>query len=402
VAGGEDNLEGVFSGLQSTTSAIEHEMQAARDEIKQANDDIAAAERNVQQTQSEIGAVSGQIAHLPEAQQQQRTQLQAKLSSLEQQLPEANQRLAARRQELQVVLGKQREEAARKRLEQERGRALVHAQGLFHAIRDGAVAWLFAKRALIAFAQLGVKPEAFQSVTDQQTVANILAEFSNAEKNVNMYDRREAERFEAIERLSGEIAGLRDGYAGQRREAMSKRSTLLEEQNRLKAQITGLERPETSAETKARHIRSIAGFAFGAVAIAVGAVLAASGPDTAPWGITAIVLGLVGLVVGWLNTDTRRTRRLADLRQALRSSEEQLQALDAGAAQSAETARQQAENVRHRLGELGSDRNTAVSASGDDPFADSAGNVLALRNTWLAAHPDIRFVGDQHLATAKP
>lgn len=299
---GEKNLQNIVSALGVKTSEIKREIKSAQDEINKTKTGIAERRKDQQRLDREITELRAQLSRVPADQKAQRDVVEQRLSSSEAALASAKERLDREESTLTALVDAKREEVARQKLEDETANALIAARTILVGIEDSPVKYVFAKRALDAFAKIEVGPDAFRTLTDKRTISDLLAQFHEAVANAKDRDKKEGERFEMIADLEGDIENARTADTSDTASNAKKSEALRQEQKELRVAIEGLMRPETQAERRARRFRRIAFLISGLVAI-IFAVWLFLSPDMWVWAVLPFLVGCALLVSVWFNTE---------------------------------------------------------------------------------------------------
>ncbi|HEX7961087.1 MAG TPA: hypothetical protein VF493_14275, partial [Terriglobales bacterium] len=180
---GEKNLQNIVSALGVKTSEIKREIKSAQDEINKTKTGIAERRKDQQRLDREITELRAQLSRVPADQKAQRDVVEQRLSSSEAALASAKERLDREESTLTALVDAKREVVARQKLEDETANALIAARTILVGIEDSPVKYVFAKRALDAFAKIEVGPDAFRTLTDKRTISDLLAQFNEAVAN---------------------------------------------------------------------------------------------------------------------------------------------------------------------------------------------------------------------------
>ena len=443
----QTDLQSIVSTLEANTTEIRREIKSAQQEIEKANADIAEGQAVQQRLNGEIASLRGQLKSLAagrEAREADRKKMEERLTSLEAALASAEDHAAgsgqqfygeisglkgqldtaARREadrnkmeerltslEADLVSAKnrldsgeetslaaaKREEIARQKLEDELGRALIAARTVLDGIKDAPVRYVFANRALSAFAKDNIGPDAFRTLTDKRTISDMLAKFHEAVAGVTDRDKNEAERFELISGLLGELEAARSADTSDVISTAEKSKELMQQQKQLGEAIEGLTRAETEAERGARQKRFFS-FLIPGFFLAIGAaVVAAAGVGNATEAGVLLVAGGVGIALlygAWLNTENHRNRKLVAKQTKLKSVTDKLKVLSQHKEEHERDARALAASFSTKLAELGS---TTDATRGFDELIAEAGR---LKSAWVSAHSEMNGVlGPQRQAS---
>ncbi|HEX6830005.1 MAG TPA: hypothetical protein VF090_00490 [Methyloceanibacter sp.] len=379
---GEKNLQNIVSALGVKTSEIKREIKSAQDEINKTKTGIAERRKDQQRLDREITELRAQLSRVPADQKAQRDVVEQRLSSSEAALASAKERLDREESTLTALVDAKREEVARQKLEDETANALIAARTILVGIEDSPVKYVFAKRALDAFAKIEVGPDAFRTLTDKRTISVLLAQFHEAVANAKDRDKKEGERFEMIADLEGDIENARTADTSDTASNAKKSEALRQEQKELRVAIEGLMRPETQAERRARRFRRIAFLISGLVAI-IFAVWLFLSPDMWVWAVLPFLVGCALLVSVWFNTEAHRARALRAKQAKLKSNESDLNQLTQHDKKRKDDTQVLVVSYAATLAKLGGN---AGKEAGFDELLAETGRV---KSDWLSAHPEL-------------
>jgi hypothetical protein len=394
-----ENFQSLISGLDSEVRAVHGEIEAARREIERANQNIEEMLRTQHRQTNELGAVKQQLNALQHGQEALRANLMHQLNEHNQRLTDTVKILILLKKQQEQLIQAQREEAARKRLEQQKTQFLIRINGLLGVINDGPVRYLFATKAIEACTARDIRSDTFQGATDQKTIADMLANLAAAKQSATAEDRAEADRFVRIKDLVLDIRHRREIYNMETAAAKTVHASLVEKRNRHEALIAELSGAEAPAALEHRHrVRNASAATALILVIASGAVVFLSSSFTSEtlaqfvFGCL-LVLSVITFVVSWFYSDMHRKRRLENNKQKLKRVVEKLEQLDT---EFATRERQMQADVRIYVTDLAALHVATPELTGRMTLDAQLGVLLtaaqSAENAWRSQHVDARLL----------
>lgn len=390
------SLPALLAEFDRNARLCEQERAEARRALEEAGKRVALTRAEIDRLNKEIAAARARMqAAGGEHSEAIRADRQRKLDLLEQQLTELNSKLFDEQSRLTTLQNEHREDAAQQKLEQERGRLLIQCRTMVRNLSDDVVRFQLATAALEEFAARGITPEQFRNVSDHATAQEILSELAKLRDSATDAQRKEADRYDRIRGLLDTIAAARASFLAANAQTERSHAALTARLNELEQQIAAFEAPEPTERKQRRttlaHVLFGVGIALTVIALAAVAIGQGGLPAYA-YVIAAVLIagGLAAFHFGWQQTDHYRTWKLARLRAALQSTEQELRSVEETARARLDQARNEVDRLEQELGSLAGEAGQPPLAFDEsDPFKAPLDAAQRLFVLWREQHPEI-------------
>jgi chaperonin cofactor prefoldin len=355
------NLSELLSKLDARQNALSTDITNAQAEVARAQkaaSDLESAISRLSQTIVEADRELELAASQPPA---ARAPIETRLNTARAQQDQTTEQLDKARGQLATVVAAKREDNARHSLEQARADFLIETKMLLASSHDAAVRYLMAGAALDALRNRNIGVSAFGSLTDKETVSDIIASLNGTRDSAAEGDRQEAARFEELRRLVDGVTNSQTQFLAAVDDAQRQSAELAAKRDDLQKQIAELQAAAAASEAE-RKKRGSGVFAwFGNAASAVG--------------------------------DKFRSMQLNSRTSDLDSTVKKLEELKTETPRRMQVAQDSANQYADRLAkvEFGPDI-PAGPVNGKDPYAALAERARAYFRRWAQAHPEIEKV----------
>lgn len=388
------NLETLLSTVDRSVRSIEAEIQSAHEEVAAAKRAVGELRESQRASSEQIAAVQKQIASLQAGQAALRQELTSKLQQLESRVSQHSEQLQQHQAQLDALLSAQKEEAARRRLESEKGRFAVHLGELLAEVHDGPVRYLFAAQALQACSARSIAIESFQSVADQKTIADLLGSLRKVLDEAAASDRAEAALWTKLSAVIEQMATAANDYKKSQALLRVKEGSLAKREQELKQSIAELSAAEPTEQKNQRRRTFIAGVVIGAALLPTTILLQLySAYPGEYWPlIVGTAAAAAAFLIAWYSSDAHRTRKLAGDKSRLQRVGTERAAAHAEQDHLAQSAQQQVSTTAAALAAMQVD--VSKVDLGMPPLAfEALGHAAQTRRAqWVARHPEVRML----------
>ena len=389
-----ETLAAVIAGLDRDINDINGKIDQARAEIEQAKQTIGKLTASQTQLTNEIAALRQQpLTGSPASYEAQTAELNKQISAHQQQMTSNSTAISQQNTVLQQLIAANKEQPLRSQLERQKGQFVVRLGAVLNSIKDGAVRYIAATRAIEACRTRNVGPNSFQSLADQKTASDMLDAFVGMESNASAADRAEAQRFDTIRALSQDLSLFRQQLSQSVAGDDQRRQSLAERKVKEETAVKELSSPETADALKSRHLKRNVAIALG-VLLAVVAVIAflVSADWAIPVAIVALVLAGICFVIARANSDAGRQSQLESHRAALQACNDEIAKLASDVAAHGQQAQQQIDSFAARL--TAANISPTTSPASLDArlqcFLDAAQQA---EQQWQVRHPEVWRLG---------
>jgi chromosome segregation ATPase len=352
---------GLLSKLDARQNALSTDITNAQAEVARAQKAVSDLEGTISRLTQTIVEANRELQFAASQPPTARAPIEIRLNTARAQQNQATEELDKARGQLATVLAAKKEDNARHSLEQARADFLIETKMLLASTHDAVVRYLLAGAALDALRNRNISVSAFGSLTDKQTVSDIIASLNVARDSAAEGDRQEATLFEELRRLVDGVTNSQTEFLAAVDDAQQQSVDLAAKRDDLQKQIAELQTALVASEAE-RKKRGSSVFAW---------------------------LGNAASAVG----DKFRAMKLSSRTSDLDSTIKELEKLKTEAPHRMQVAQENAKQYADRLArvEFGLEIPTSP-ANGNDPYAAVAERARAYFQRWVQAHLEIEKV----------
>ncbi len=355
------NLAELLSKLDARHNALSTEINSAQAEVARAQKTVSDLESTIARLTQTIADASRDLQFAAREPPTARAPIETRLNTARAQQDQATGELNKARVQLAAILATKKEDNARRSLEQARADFLIETKLLLASSHDATVRYLLAGAALDALRNRNIGVSAFGSLTDKQTVSDIIASLNAARDGAAEVDRQEAARFEELRRLVDGVTNSQTEFLAAVGNAQRQSVDLAAKRDDLQKQIAELQAALAASEAERKK----------------------RGSGVIAW------LSNTASAVGDKFRDMKLNSRTSDLEATVKKLEE----LKTEAPRRMQAAQENAKQYADRLAsvEFGPEIPTSP-ANGDDPYAAVTERARAYFQRWVQAHLEIEKV----------
>lgn len=355
------NFYGLLSKLDARQSTLSTDLNNARAEIARAQQAASNLEGAISRQTQIVAQVNHELQLAASEPPPTRASIETRLQAARTQQDQLTKQFDQARGQLSAVLAAKKEDTARRSLEQARADFLVETKMLLASSHDPAVRHLLADATLDALRTRNIGVDAFSSLTDKQTVSDIVVNLNDVRDGAAEGDRQEAARFEELRRLVNDVTNAQSEFVAAVKDAQQQSVDLVAERDNLQKEIAEL-RAALAASEAERKKRGSGVFAW---------------------------LGNAASAVG----DKFRNMKLNSKTIDLSSTDKKLEELKAEAPRRMQVAQASAKQYADSLAKVEFGPEVPLGAvNSDDPYAAVAERARAYFQRWVHAHPEIEKV----------
>jgi hypothetical protein len=404
-----NSLEALVSSLKRVTEETSNAVKNIAQKQLGANEALKGTLDTQTRLSSEVETIQKNLQSITDGQENLRHGMVDRLIELKGQLADVDRQINSHSSGLKTLLEGQSKENARIRIEHERGQILVQMRSLLGEMKDGAVSYIFSSRGLSSLAIQGVVPSAFQGLSDKSTADQIFRDLKRIRDGVSDKDRQEAEKFESIDRFLNEIMNCHSAYRSAKQKFNTQRTSMQKNRDDSRRSILELEQKLKEASQKKGGVFVSLGFPVIALILFVAAFAVRQ--------IEFLVISII-LFSSWLvflifrsfrrnyikHSNERDVKRISDMNKIIRLADETIEHIllgetleDTSALQSIILYRKRIANFvlefKNRGLVVNIDYHKTDTLTVDDSLDECIKAAKALRDAWIANHPDMKRVG---------
>jgi chromosome segregation ATPase len=353
------NFDELLAKLDTRQKALSTDLNNAQAEIARARQAVSDLEGAISRQAQVIVGVNHELQLATS--EPTRAPIESRLHAAQAQQDQLTKERDQARDQLATLLAAKKEDAARRSLEQARADFLVETKMLLASSHDAPVRYLLSGATLDALRTRNIGVDAFSSLTDKQTISDIIVSLNAARDSATEGDRQEAARFEELRRLVNGATNSQNEFLAAVKDAQQQSVDLAAKRDDLQKQIADLQAALAASEAE-RKKRGSGVFAW---------------------------LSNAASVVGDKFRDMKLSSRTSDLDSTVKKLEE----IKTEAPHRMQVAQESAKQYADSLAKVEFGPQVPPSAmNSDDPYAAVAERARAYFQRWVEAHPEIEKV----------